>query len=258
MGEVVCYNPDAATTSEAVDIVMSNDLDFLTASKFYFETPLYSACSITYEQAENLILREVRCDGYCSSCRRESTFAYRPQKGLLLPQNTAGKPQFTGTLAIACARVNYHSIAFNVRIMAGKLLKVGQYPSFADIALDESKQYSGLLSKDDAGEFHKSIGLAAHGVGIGSYVYIRRIFERLIQQRFDEFKTAEGWSEDEFKKLRMAERIDFLKDHLPNFLVRNKRIYSIVSLGIHELDEDTCLSFFEVLKTTTVVILARR
>lgn len=53
----------------------------------------------------------------------------------------------------------------------------------------------------------------------------------------------------------MAERIDFLNGHLPDFLVRNRRIYSILSLGIHELDEKTCLNFFEVLRTSTIVIL---
>jgi hypothetical protein len=97
--------------------------------------------------------------------------------------------------------------------------------------------------------------LAAHGVGIGSFVYIRRIFERLIVGRFKEAKDAEGWTDEQFAKLRMAERIELLKDHLPPFLVANKKLYSIVSRGIHSLGENECLQFFEVLRASCAIIL---
>jgi hypothetical protein len=48
--------------------------------------------------------------------------------------------------------------------------KIGQFPSLADIANDESKTYRSVLTKRDSSEFHKAIGLATHGVGIGSFV----------------------------------------------------------------------------------------
>ena len=73
--------------------------------------------------------------------------------------------------------------------------------------------------------------------------------------RFDEFKTQEDWSEDDFKVLRMVEKIEFLKNHLPAFLVQNKKLYGILSLGIHELEEQQCLSFFEVIRLSAVIIL---
>ena len=73
--------------------------------------------------------------------------------------------------------------------------------------------------------------------------------------RFAEFKDKEGWSEAEFEKLRMAERIEFLKDHLPEFLVKNKKLYGILSLGIHELNEADCLGFFSVIRASTIYIL---
>ena len=40
------------------------------------------------------------------------------------------------------------------------------------------KQYDKELRKPDLKEFTRAIGLAANGVGIGSFVYLRRIFER--------------------------------------------------------------------------------
>jgi hypothetical protein len=158
-------------------------------------------------------------------------------------------------LHITCTREDHHRLRFHYRLYNGVITKIGQHPSFADIAIDESKSYSSLLNRNDVAEFHKAIGLAAHSVGIGSYVYLRRIFERLIQSRFDEFKEAEGWTDEEFRKLRMNERVALLKDHLPAFLVRNAKIYSILSLGVHELDEEECLRFFKTLKQSTIVIL---
>ena len=124
----------------------------------------------------------------------------------------------------------------------------------ADIANDESKTYRSVLTQEDSSEFHKAIGLAAHGVGIGSFVYLRRIFERLVNIRFEEFKTAEGWADGDFPK-HMDERVRFLHAHLPPFLVENYRIYSILSLGLHQLGEEQCLRFFPVLKASIIWIL---
>jgi hypothetical protein len=162
---------------------------------------------------------------------------------------------FNTDLIIECARAPSHRITFHLRVSNRILQKSGQDPSFADIALDESKTYRSVLSKDDAAELHKAIGLAAHGVGIGAFVYIRRIFERLIRQRFDEFKAQEGWSDDDFEKRRIVERIELLENHLPPFLVQNRKLYGILSQGVHELDEQQCLSIFEVIRASTVIIL---
>jgi len=40
--------------------------------------------------------------------------------------------------------------------------KIGQYPSLADIANDESRAYREVLKPDDGAELHRAIGLAAH------------------------------------------------------------------------------------------------
>ena len=135
-----------------------------------------------------------------------------------------------------------------------QLQKIGQFPSLADIAIDEGKTYRTVLTREDSSEFHKAIGLAAHAVGIGSFVYLRRIFERLVIRRFEEFKTVEGWADDDFPN-RMADRVEFLHAHLPSFLVENSRVYSILSLGLHELDEEQCLRVFPVLKASIIWIL---
>ena len=76
-----------------------------------------------------------------------------------------------------------------------------------------------------------------------------------MKSRFDEFKVKEGWNEDEFKTKRMNEKIMFLKGHLPEFMVSNSKIYSILSVGIHELTEDKCLEVFDILLKSIFFIL---
>jgi hypothetical protein len=52
----------------------------------------------------------------------------------------------------------------------------------------------------------------------------------------------------------MDEKIELLKDYLPEFQVNNK-IYSILSKGIHELSEDECLKHFTPVKIGIELIL---
>jgi hypothetical protein len=111
------------------------------------------------------------------------------------------------------------------------------------------------LKPNDSAELYKAIGLAAHGVGVGSFVYLRRVFERLITQRFNDLKGEKGWNDSDFVGKRMEEKIELLAGHLPEFLVRNKKVYAILSLGIHDLEEAQCLSAFEMLKHSIFFIL---
>lgn len=233
---------------------------FKGVQEFLFEAPLYARFQLRQDPSNDisiLFISDFKIDGHCPFCGRSSTFnrVTPPWNDNQQSYYWLGGRNYVGDIVIVCARNAGHLIRFNLRVANEVIQKVGQYPSFADIAVDESKTYLSVLSDEDAAELHKAIGLAAHGVGIGSFVYIRRIFERLIQARFDEFKTQEDWSEDDFKVLRMVEKIEFLKNHLPAFLVQNKKLYGILSLGIHELEEQQCLSFFEVIRLSAVIIL---
>jgi hypothetical protein len=230
---------------------------FTTNDDFLFKTPLYAHLPATDDQLYELRMKDLLVDGYCPHCRQVRTFSYK-RKSYNFAWWNAFDPKTESTdeiVDLVCTRYDDHTIRLLTRISDSGVQKIGQFPSFADIAIDESKAYSKLLSKEDAAEFHKAIGLAAHNVGIGSYVYFRRIFERLIAKRFSEYKVKEGWQETEFKALRMKEKIELLKNHLPEFLVKNAKLYSILSLGIHELNEKDCLAFFPVLRQSTIWIL---
>lgn len=229
--------------------------------QFLFEVPPYTVYALNpdLEVVKGLYGRTGgthRVDGHCPFCHRPSTFTVRGQ-GIPSgdPWNHITDRFAHDELSITCVRNDSHRIYYYFRIQKMTIEKIGQYPSLATVSNDEVAQYRKHMTNRDAGEFHRAIGLAAHGVGVGSFVYLRRVFERLIYGRFQEFKKQEGWDEAEFFNSRMEDKIALIKDHLPNFLVENRRVYSILSLGIHELEEEDCLKYFEALKQAIIIIL---
>lgn len=138
-------------------------------------------------------------------------------------------------------------------IEGDSLLKFGQYPSLADMAIGELGPLRKTLHADDARELARAIGLAAHGVGIGSFVYLRRVFEHLIQKRYQQFSTE--IDADEFQRARMVEKIALLRNHLPAFMVENRSIYGILSKGVHTLSDDICKEAFPLMRDSIMMIL---
>ena len=234
-------------------------------SEFFFDIPLYTKIGIE-ESSDEFKLEDITSslyrndernhfDGYNPLRKTESTFELLD---LYYNKDFLEKGGYE-TIYVKCKRYNdifTFSIFYSVE--EKYLIKIGQYPSIADFHIYEIKQYDKLLSKDVLKEFTKAIGLAANGVGIGSFVYLRRIFENLILESFKEAKQEGKVKDEAFNKSRMDEKIGLLKDYLPSFLVENKSIYSILSKGIHELDENTCLEYFETMKLGIEIILDQK
>ena len=134
--------------------------------------------------------------------------------------------------------------------------KVGQYPSVADIHIGQVHKYDAVLKKEKMREFTKAIGLAANGVGIGSFVYLRRVFEFLVFEAVERAQKDDGdFNKELFDKSKMNEKIKMLAGYLPEFLVENYKIYGILSKGVHELSEDECKEYFTVLRESIEMIL---
>lgn len=157
-----------------------------------------------------------------------------------------------------CPRKPYdsaHSQIFIFRVIGTTLIKVGQHPTLADLSKEDLKKYR-KLNDNIYSELNRAVGLSTHGVGIGSFVYLRRIIEKHIV--FPKIKEliAEGLTtEDQICKSDFKEKIKLSKDKLPSFLVQNTKIYSILSKGIHELEEEECKSYFPILRTAIEIVL---
>ncbi|WP_315542794.1 hypothetical protein [Capnocytophaga leadbetteri] len=253
-------------------------IEDFTISEFFFDIPLYTTIKITDKNIsifKDILLfgkEQISFEGYNPLEKVDSTFIIEKEFKDKLANHTFNLSESyknpikifleTGgyrTINIKCKRYN-NIFTFSIFYNAEKrlLLKIGQYPSIADFHIYEIKQYDKLLSNDVLKEFTKAIGLAANGVGIGSFVYLRRIFENLILESFEEAKQEGKVEEETFSRSRMDEKIELLKDYLPSFLVENKSIYSILSKGIHELDENTCLEYFDPMKVGIEIILDQK
>lgn len=157
-------------------------------------------------------------------------------------------------LTYRCTRDRAHSILFDLITTNDRIIKIGQYPTVADLVIPEIQKYKSVLG-GQYGEFSKSIGLAAHGIGIGSFVYLRRIIEKLVFDKYEQAKDVLGVSAEDFEQLKFDNKIDLLKDYLPITLVKNKNVYGIVSKGIHELAENECREMFPYIRAGIELIL---
>lgn len=230
---------------------------------FLFDTPLYT--KVTIEDSDDAEFKALvtnqyarnDIDGYNPFSKAQTTFeTIRPLGYNFSPSIHYIRNGGFGEFQIRCKRygdiLRYYCLYDTEE---NTLIKVGQYPSVATIHLHEIKQYRKLLPTEKMKEIMRAIGLAANGVGIGSFVYLRRVFEYLIQQAYLDAIEKNSVSESDFQRSRMDEKIEILKDYLPAFLVDHKELYSILSLGIHELDENTCLQHFDTLRVGIEIIL---
>lgn len=176
------------------------------------------------------------------------------------PNNFEPLDQKCRVMSFRCGRYgDILSLVVYVDRAAGYMMKIGTYPSLRDFHMDDIKKYDKVLTEQQKIEIVTAKTIANNGVGIGSYVYLRRIFEGVV---FEEAKRAISDGivvEDDFKKLRMDEKIVAIKDYLPAFLYdHHKELYGILSIGVHQLDEEDCLSFFPVLYDCIILILDDR
>ena len=230
-------------------------------SDFYLNVPLYKSFAFNEQNNELLKLHDFKghIDCYCISCEQLSVFLtdnyvmYVDQGNR--PPRFVEKNNYIFKHEFSCSRNKEHKLFFFFLIHNRTIKKIGQYPSLADLATIEIRKYRSILGNDLWLEFSKAVGLTSHGIGIGAFVYLRRIFENLVEEAHQKQIAFNGWDEDLYKKSRMDEKISLLKHSLPDFLVENKSVYSILSKGIHELKEDECLGIFPKIKLGIELIL---
>ena len=153
----------------------------------------------------------------------------------------------------ACSMNEDHYLDYIVLTTDNSMMKIGQYPSVADMTFPELDAYKHVISKEDRKELGTAIGLFASGVGAGSYVYLRRILERLIYKA--KGTAGDTVNDEKFGQAKMAERIKMLEGYLPETLTKNTIIYGILSKGLHELSEEECRKYFPVVKECIYQIL---
>lgn len=223
-------------------------------------TPLYRNFPLVMERDASVLRLTLwgntHLDTYCLGCKKSSTFHRTNLRREYYNDSVLFSDGIT-EVNYACTRDNHHVMAFFflVRGSGSVLTKIGQYPSFADLSAGELERYRKPLGPSRFSEFNRAVGLASHGVGIGAFIYLRRIFEFLIDDAYQSAKTTTGWDEVLYLKSRVGERIQILSAYLPPFLVEHKSMYGIMSEAVHSLSEDECMTAFPVIKVAVELIL---
>lgn len=233
------------------------------------DSSLYAEFDLTEVSKENFaefVLRKGTVNAYCPECKQQSVFNIEGA-GYSFEEKTKQIPKY-GIISIEaeCPRsVENYSGKCGQKLYAcfyrdgDKMTKIGQYPSKGDLDFGNlDPVFAAELESNLRRELGRAVGLRAHGIGIGAFVYLRRIFEWLLEEAHTNAKTDGQWDESAYVKARVPDRIKLLKEHLPNRLIETAKLYEILSKGIHELSEEECLAHFEIVQKAILMILKGR
>lgn len=223
----------------------------MTAQEFVFNLPLYTRVSISENSIIDGLDYNEHMDGYNPIKDADSTYCVE----IGIDDRYGGKKNIT-EVRLKCQRYgNYLSVFVYYDYDNNFIEKVGQYPSLADIHIAQVKQYKKVLGEPYIKDFTRAIGLAANGIGTGSFVYLRRVFEQLVTEIASDVIKSGEIDKTVFESSTMDKKLSLLSSHLPKMVNDNKSLYSVLSAGIHSLSEETCLEYFPIVKTIIELIL---
>lgn len=252
-----------------------------TFIKLLRDDPLYTSLVVESKDAF-MVLHQIEYgkivfDTYCPGCTQSTTWRNRAAPSSMtasgipdwltrpthvtlenylsyLVLNCARNPSHTAHFCLQTSDPQYDPTNLN-RIRCITFQKFGQLPALADIAASELDEYKGLVEEGDLRELKRATGLAAHGIGIGSFVYLRRIFERMVLEAGERAHEANGLDIAAFSTMRMEDKLQAIKGFVPDWMVENRKLYSILSLGLHELTEAACQTAFPAVKAAILSLL---
>lgn len=166
-----------------------------------------------------------------------------------------------------CAYNDSHSLVVDCKLIKDgnelAIMKIGQYPSIADLQFPEFKKYKSIFAYNDYMELKKALVLFSSGNGVGAFLYLRRVFENLVEEIHQEHNKDIGWDEVAYEKLHFNEKVKRLEKLDENVIPKGfnnfkTKIYDILGKGIHEYNETECLELFNPMKFCIEEILEHR
>lgn len=145
----------------------------------------------------------------------------------------------------SCTNTRFHKymMMISIELKDGRFIvkKIGQNPSMLTVKGFDFDKYKNFLNKIDAYEDYKKADLSnADHFYVGAYAYLRRIFEKMIIYYLGDI---------ELKDDHMDTKIDAVKDSFdPRVKKMLKNLYGILSISIHELDEEESKEYYTYLK----------
>ena len=217
----------------------------------------------------------LRIEGFCSNCEKERTFVSKNINAQTLPLRDQMLKHTARPASIPISphtvrpgmnpesfEVNFIGVVFGcahcgeehhftLRIDGKSICKTGQYPSFSRMETLSLRKYKNLISKYYT-ELTSAVNLYSQHLGIGAFVYLRRILEHLINAKYAKLPVQEGSSKfiEKLKAVEAAETV------IPEELNEIKeQVYSVLSKGVHEYNEDECFELFDAVFYVVTSIL---
>lgn len=240
-------------------------------------TPLYKKIKCNFKTVEEVLpINNVKLELYCNECKKRRIYTFA----------TIGLDYYMRERTPASARSGYvadlklnmmeenqyfyfiakadcgHNLIILFKIIdENTIMKVGQSPSIYDMNEEiNNKSFLKELEEEYASYYKTACSLNSFNSSIGAMTYLRRIFEKLLSDCFEQNQTELEIIEDEFMKLRMDDKLNKLKKFLPQIIYENgyNQVYSKVSDGIHNLSEDECSHLFIPLRMAIEEILIEK
>nr|MBP3259212.1 hypothetical protein [Bacilli bacterium] len=243
-------------------------------------SPLYKKIEIdkTIEPYEFFPMSDLKVECYCKECNRRRIYTFADSqialnsamRGMELANSISSSD--ISELQYELEKIDYftfcaqadcgHNMIILFKVIDNEnIMKVGQYPSIYDLNEKiNNKEFIKTLGKEYADYYKKACALYNFDTYIGGLAYLRRIYEKLLLDTFNDNKNSFDITVDQFKKMRMDEKIPFLKKYLPNIMFAQgfNEIYTKISDGIHNLSEDECYKMFLTLKMGIEEILIEK
>lgn len=241
-------------------------------------TPLYKKINYPMKSiAEILPIDNLTLELYCNKCgkRRIYTFAsigteyfFQERSPGSITGTYHGGLKFKKMMEenkyfyfIAKADCGHDLIVVFKIIDDNTIMKIGQSPSIYDMNEEiNNKPFLKELGEEHASFYKTACSLNSFNSNIGAMTYLRRIFEKLLLDCFNENVDKIDIEKETFLKLRMEDKLEKLKNFLPDIIFADgyNKIYSKISDGIHNLSEDECETLFIPLRMAIEEILVEK
>jgi hypothetical protein len=219
---------------------------------------LYKEIEVSGTLKNILINDNDKLDLYCPTCRTRRIFTFKNNcyysEDLEWGEYVKREKGFiTFEAAADCG----HSLIMIFRAIDERYVeKIGQYPPIYDLHEQISNKKSFSKLEDEYRDYYaKSCSLNSVNSNIGALTYLRRIFEKLLIDCFND--NCEKKDFEAFKIMSIEDKAGFLKNYLPNLLFEPgfNMIYSLIGDGVHHLSEEQCGENFSTIKIAIEEIL---
>ena len=241
--------------------------------EFIFDSPIYTRQpnDVVIEidgvdeeyTLDHLITRfDEKVELFCVKCQTVRVFSpdsgyYRDAQYMSNPnyphERIKNKPSMFKTFR--CSQSEKHVSYYSFIIDEDEIVKVAEYPSKFDTVKDNFNKYRKIFDRNKVSELAKATQLESFGYAIAAFLYYRRIFEDIILQTFKNSSIEDKLSEEDYRSLRMEDKINYIKTHLPDYFNENAYMYGVLSKGVHELTEEECRQFLPVVKAVIMFAL---